>query len=205
MVKKKEECYRQAHREHLATRARAWGGGMARQSGGATAEIWSTKADLNGFIKSCMGWTTMYNIGSSGETGAGQVQQNAPAEEAPQEKKLTDREKCDRTYCEWICRVSVYGVHEPFHDWFRENQKMNAGLLVAAWVVGTQGPVALSDLIVNEIAAHKSEVQFLEDTLEEYERRGKCDRIDKTISKEEFDFRTQQALARAKRFTESEQ
>jgi hypothetical protein len=172
MVEKKLECYKKAYEEHITMDS-----------------PWKEKHSMNtGFIKTCMGWTNMYNIGSAGDSTP--------------EKQQTDREKCDAEHCEWICRVSVYGVHEPMHDWYDQVVKVSEHLLLLNATIGRQGVLIMRNFIVKEIASHDAEVRFLKDTIAEAEKDGKCDHIRRTVDKKEMDLRWELGLRRAQKYVE---
>jgi len=123
-------------------------------------------ADLNAEVGVRMGWTNVYSIGKG---GAG----------ATETEKQDATEKClSKGTCDWICKVSINGVHEKYHDWWDVKGVSTPHVISRAIgdttesgerLRGKMGPTQwrkTRDKIRSEIGAHDVEAQFLRDTIQ---------------------------------------
>ena len=151
-----------------------------------------SQAAVRSFMETCMGW----DVGSA-------VSEGKPETATEEEKKQAD-DACKAAHCEWICRVSVRGVHEQYHVWYDKNERMWAVTLVFRYGVWGKGTEAMQqENIVGEIGAHDAEAQFLRDRIAEAEKKGDCSNVRQTIDPAERDKRIREAHERVKKYLDS--
>jgi hypothetical protein len=164
---------------------------------------WDSVAELNSEVGRRMGWTSTHSIGKGGGT-------------ATTQERKTAREQCLADgYCDWICDVSINGVHEQFHDWF--DVQFDLSHLISRTILDhaqsylqTSGQVPFhfgptrwryaADKILSEIAAHVVEKRFLEETIEQERAAGKCKAVDASPLKDELNQRFMAGRARLELF-----
>jgi len=160
-------------------------------------------ADLNAEVGVRMGWTNVYSIGKG---GAG----------ATETEKQDATEKClSKGTCDWICKVSINGVHEKYHDWWDVKGVSTPHVISRAIgdttesgerLRGKMGPTQwrkTRDKIRSEIGAHDVEAQFLRDTIQDAQRDNKCKGIDASPLQKELEDRFERARIHAEDYVRS--
>jgi hypothetical protein len=134
-------------------------------------------SELNAEFGVRMGWINIRSIGKGGA-------------EATDDQKKAARSQCEADgHCDWICDVSINGVHEKYHDWF-DAQASEFHLLGREILDRTETALRTAaqipfnshtrwrktdDKIKSEIGAHDAESRFLQDTIVKAIADGKCE------------------------------
>lgn len=123
-----------------------------------------------------MGWNQSWSEGKGGLA-------------ATDEEKKTALEKCRQEHCDWICDVSIWGVHEKYHPWFDHNQMPES--VVIEWALDkTAGghEHGMARYIQSELGAHDLEIRFLNENLSKMrEKDNVCEGLSGTPSDDDLE------------------
>jgi len=150
----------------------------------------STYGDYRAEFDRQMGWTHSWSEGKGGGATASE--------------RETALQACRREHCDWICDVSIYGVHEAYHDWFDSKYKPES--LVVNWVLDkTFGGYEqqLDHHITSELGAHDAELEFLHENMRQMQDRGTCEGLRGTPSDRELQDRFRLSRGRVSNFIRS--
>jgi hypothetical protein len=124
-----------------------------------------------------MGWTQSWSEGKGGLA-------------ATDSEKETALQACRKEHCDWICDVSIWGVHEKYHPWFDHSQ-MPESVVIEGILDAVSGgrERAMDHYIAGELGAHDLELRFLQDNLRQAQDRDKCEGLQGTPSDSELEAR----------------
>jgi hypothetical protein len=147
--------------------------------------------ETNAAVEACMGWAAGSAV-SEGKPSTADAQAQQQAEDA-----------CKAAHCDWICNVSIRGVHEKYHEWFDANERMFAVTLLLRAAVGSGKGAMQQENDLGEIGAHDAEAQLLRDRIAEAEKKGECSDVHGSVDSAERDRRIKEASDRVKKYLDS--
>jgi hypothetical protein len=138
-----------------------------------------------------MGWTQSWSEGKGGLS-------------ATDDEKLTALQQCRKEHCDWICDVSIYGVHEKYHPWFDHNYMVESFFIDWALDKVSGGyEHAMDRYIASELGAHDVELQFLQENIRQMQNKEKCEGLSGTPSESELENRFRVSRTRMTNYVRS--